>query len=310
MRTTSVRVALNLLKIALVLIIFYFLGRQVLLHWDQIRAHPWKFNFWLLAVSVGLAVTAFLILAQVWRTIVNRFGHSIRLWMAFKIMFVSNLGRYVPGRIWQVAGMLYWAGREGVTPEEATASFVLSELFAIPASLLVYFTAAIIEPGISIDRLAIVGPGTAYLFAGVMIALCLAVFVFSDRLVVLINRILTRIGRPVITLRLDKSVALKIFTGYVAAWSIYGLAFWVFLLSVQSDVPVGWIAAVGVFNAAYQIGYLTLFAPGGLGPRELAIGVLLGPLVGPIAPALAILSRIWTTAIDATGALIGLLVRK
>jgi uncharacterized membrane protein YbhN (UPF0104 family) len=280
------------------------------LHWDQVRSHPWEINLWLMALSVALAVTAFLILAQVWRTTINRFGHSIQLWMAFKIMFVSNLGRYVPGRIWQVAGMLYWAGREGVTPEEATASFVISQLFAIPASLMVYFAAAIIEPGISIDRLAIVGPGTAYLFAAVMIGLCLAVVVFSDRLVALINRVLTRFHRPVITLRLDKLVALKIFAGYVAAWSVYGLAFWVFLLSVQNDAPVGWIAAVGIFNAAYQIGYLALFAPGGLGPRELVIGVLLGPLVGPIAPALAILSRIWTTVIDAAGALIGLLVRK
>ncbi|MBI5266993.1 MAG: flippase-like domain-containing protein [candidate division Zixibacteria bacterium] len=307
---TVTRLALNLLKAALVLIIFYFLGRQVLEHWDQIRSHPWEINIGLMALSVALAVATFLILAQVWRTTINSFGHSIRLWMAFKIMFVSNLGRYVPGRIWQVAGMLYWAGREGVTPEEATASFVLSQLFAIPASLLVYFATSIVEPGISIDRLAIVGPHTAYVFAGAMIVICLAVVIFMDRLVTAVNRILARLHRPVIALRLDKLVALKIFTGYVVAWLVYGLAFWVFLLSVQTDAPIGWIAAVGVFNAAYQIGYLTLFAPGGLGPRELVIGVLLGPLVGPIAPALAILSRIWTTVIDAAGALIGLLVRK
>jgi glycosyltransferase 2 family protein len=307
---TVARAALNTLKFAAVALILYFLGRQVWQNWDRIREHQWQVDPWLLSLSVILAVATFWLLALVWRTIINRFGHAIRIWMAFKIMFVSNLGRYIPGRIWQVAGMLYWAGREGVTPEEATGSFVLTQLFSIPASFLVYFVAAMIDPRISIDRLSIVGPSTAYAFAAVMIALCIAVVVFNNQLIALSNRLLERFKRPRIALRLDKSVALGIFCGYVVAWSVYGLSFWVFLLSVQKDAHPGLAASIGIFNAAYQIGYLTLFAPGGLGPRELVIGVMLAPLVGPIAPALAILSRIWTTIIDAVGALIGLVVRK
>lgn len=304
------RAALNLLKIALMAITLYFLGRQLWHNMDQIRGQAWHINVWLMGLSVALAVGTFWIQALVWRTVINKFGHSIQWWMAFKIMFVSNLGRYIPGRVWQVAGMLYWAGREGVTPEEATASFVLTQLFIIPASFLVYFVAAMIDPRISIDRLAVVGPTTAYLVTGVMILLCFAVVIFNGPLVRQANRVLVRFRRPPITLALDKLVALKIFGGYVVAWSVYGLAFWVFLLSVAEDLRPGMAASVGLFNAAYQIGYLTLFAPGGLGPRELVMGVLLAPLVGPISPALAILSRIWTTVIDAVGALVGLLVRK
>lgn len=304
------RAAFNLLKFALVAVILFFLGRQVWQNWDQIRGYSWQIHIPLLLLSVALSVATFWLLALVWRTIINRFGHAIRVWMAFKIMFVSNLGRYVPGRIWQVTGMLFWAGRVGVTPEEATASFVLTQIFSIPASFLVYFICGLIDPRISVDRLAIVGPNTAYAFAAVMIALCAAVVVFHERMIKLVNRLLNRLGRPEIQLRLDKPVALGILCGYVVAWTVYGLAFWVFLLSVQTDSRAGLAASIGIFNAAYQIGYLTLFAPGGLGPRELVMGVMLGPLVGPIAPALAVLSRIWTTVIDSVGALVGLMVRK
>jgi len=61
---------------------------------------------------------------------------------------------------------------------------------------------------------------------------------------------------------------------------------------------------------AYQIGYLALFAPGGLGPREVIVGLLLQPFVGPLAPALALVARIWSVLIDASAALTALGIRK
>ena len=70
------------------------------------------------------------------------------------------------------------------------------------------------------------------------------------------------------------------------------------------------LLAVGIFAGAYQIGYLVLFAPGGIGPRELIMSQMLMPFLPGIAPIIAILSRLWTIIIEITATGLSLTVRK
>jgi uncharacterized membrane protein YbhN (UPF0104 family) len=68
--------------------------------------------------------------------------------------------------------------------------------------------------------------------------------------------------------------------------------------------------AVGVFTCSYLVGFIALFAPGGLGPRE---SVFLLMLAGPIglkpAGALALASRLLLTGTEILPA-IPLLLRR
>jgi uncharacterized membrane protein YbhN (UPF0104 family) len=57
------------------------------------------------------------------------------------------------------------------------------------------------------------------------------------------------------------------------------------------------------------VGYLLLFAPGGFGPRELVLGTLLMPFIGPIAPAVAIIARLWSMLIETIAALIAVKIK-
>ena len=50
---------------------------------------------------------------------------------------------------------------------------------------------------------------------------------------------------------------------------------------------------MGVFIIAYQVGYLAMFSPGGLGVRELVLSTLLMPYLGPLAAGVAVAARIW-----------------
>ena len=126
----------------------------------------------------------------------------------------------------------------------------------------------------------------------------------------LANFFLKKFGRKPANFALDKRVALQIFVGYFCGWILFGLAYWLMLRSVLGDSAPSIIASVGLYNVAYQIGYLALFAPGGLGPREWIMGSLLTPLVGPIGPALAGLARFWSVLVDSLAAVIALIIRK
>jgi len=298
------------LKLVLTGVIVYYVVQQVWVNWDQVKHFGWQFNPAYLILSFVCALVSLVVFSAAWARIISAFGHKLGQLAGFRILNLSNLGRYIPGRIWQVFGMLYLARQKNIPEEQATASFVIYQLFSIPASLLVWVIAVQFEPALLIDRFKIMGPGSAYT-AGILGLLGCAVLVFYPQpFLRLTNALMKKLGRPAAEFSLDKSVAVQAFLGYFLAWILFGLAFWLFLLSVLGDSAPSAVLSVGLYNIAYQIGYLALFAPGGLGPRELIIGVLLQPFIGPIAPALAIVARIWSVLIDSAAAGIALVIKK
>jgi hypothetical protein len=242
--------------------------------------------------------------------LISGFGHRLSVPAAFRIFYLSNLGRYIPGKIWQLFGILYLAKKKGISAEQAGASFMLVQLFAIPASFLVFAIAAQIEPRLLVEKVAVLGDVSSWFITVGMVLVCAAIVLYPQLFLGVGNRILARIGRPTVDFRLDKKVALGIFCGYGIGWICYGTAFWLFVRSVTPGDALSFTAAVGVFNAAYQIGYLVLFAPGGFGPREVVMGLLLAPFLGPIGAAVAVAARLWAIVLESLAALAALLVKK
>jgi uncharacterized membrane protein YbhN (UPF0104 family) len=304
------RILVATIKVLLILLIVYFLFDQIASHWQEIRDYSWRIDYGLLSLSVVLGLLSFVIMAANWRSLINGFGYRIPVARSFRIFYLSDLGRYIPGRIWQLFGILYLTKREGIPPEQATASFVLIQLFAIPASFVLFVLAVQLEPRILVEQVAMLGKGSAWIMAAVMVATIAFLVIWPDRIVRLVNVLLRRLNRPEVSFRLDKKVALELLLGYACGWFVYGLAFFAFLKAIVPGVAIGVVAAVGIFNAAYQIGYLALFAPGGFGPRELVLGFMLTPFTGPIAPAVAVVARLWSILIEVIAALIALAIRK
>jgi uncharacterized membrane protein YbhN (UPF0104 family) len=299
-----------LLKLGLTGVVVYYVARQVWSNWDQVKQFNWQFDFLYLALSLLCAMVALVIFSAAWVKVISAFGHRLSQASGFRILNLSNLGRYIPGKVWQVFGMLYLAKQKNIPEEQAAASFVISELFTIPASLLVWVIALQFEPALLIDRFKIMGPGSAYTVGILGLLGCAVLVLYPQPFLNLANYVLRKLGRPTATFTMDKSVALQAFVAYVLGWVLFGLAFWLFLKSVLGDSAPSVILSVGLYNIAYQIGYLAIFAPSGLGPRELIMGALLQPLVGPIGPALAVVARLWSIVIDVSAALAALGIRK
>ena len=83
---------------------------------------------------------------------------------------------------------------------------------------------------------------------------------------------------------------------YLVGWILYGIAFFFFTGSVVS-VPFTKIYMFpGVFAAAYLVGLIAIFVPGGLGVREGILATLMGNFfLLPVATAIALASRLWFT---------------
>lgn len=298
-----------LLKVILTLVILFFLGKQVQGHWAEIKDFNWQFDFVYLLLSIGCGLAAFLSFALSWRGIISSFGYPVNIPASFKIMYLSNLGRYIPGKVWQVFGILYLTRKQGIPPEPAGTSFVIFQFFTIPASLLLFVFASQYDSRILIDQVKLMGPYSAIVLTVVMLAVCVAIVFWPSPFLKVINYALKKVSRPPLEFRLDKKVALVVFVGYFFSWVLYGAAFWLFLRAVTPELTLGVAAAMGIFAFAYQVGYLVLFAPGGFGPREMVMGALLTPFLGPVAAAVAVLARLWSIVIEAIAALISFFIK-
>jgi len=292
-------------------VIFYFISRQITANWGQIAACQWRIEpIFLVASTVSVMITFFLF-SWVWRIIVLSLGKNVSPLRAYKISYLANLGRYIPGKIWQMFGVIYLARKEGVTEEEAVTSFGLSQLFAIPSGLLsgLFFMSLYFDVWWGDNHVPGLSRGLV-LVAAVVFLMSLAVVFIPGAIGGLLNRFLRLVRRRPVSFLMNKSLAAAIYGGYFLAWSMYGFSFWLFLKSIMAqEVPI--IPMAGVFIIAYQVGYLMLFAPGGVGPREAVMGLFLAPFFGAgVAGAIAVAARLWLIAAEGISALIALTIKS
>jgi len=116
-----------------------------------------------------------MLLIDMWRKILIGWNAFLPFGVATRIWFASNLGKYLPGKIWSVAAMSVMAREYNVSPITATGSSVIIQLITIATGIgiaLVTGTKAIDQPGwaialgvILIGSLALL-PGTTYIAPG------------------------------------------------------------------------------------------------------------------------------------------------
>src|SRR2546426_8305787 len=93
----------------------------------------------------------------------------------------------------------------------------------------------------------------------------------------------------------------------VVSWGTYGAALWMLARGLIPDAPLPLTTAIGAFTLGYILGLLALFAPGGVGVRELVLVGLLAPFLGSGGRvAVGVASRVRLTPREAVAALLRL----
>ena len=93
--------------VVIAILIIWYLGRSIWTQWDAIAAHPWQLDWVWLIVSGAMAWLAFAVLVGLWRLLLLASAdRSLSYSTAYKISAVANFGKYVPGKIWSVMGIV------------------------------------------------------------------------------------------------------------------------------------------------------------------------------------------------------------
>lgn len=274
-----------------------FVWRAVAGRWEEFRALEFPLELhagWVLA-SGTIVLATYGLLVAAWRAVLVGWGEKLAYGPAAWIWTVSNLGRYLPGKVWSVAGLAVLAQREGVAGWAAVGAAVAMQAIAVGSGVAV---AAVTVPG----TLSTPGIVVATAVAAVTVAALAA-----PRVVAIAARVLRRADlRP-----LPVGAVLIAGAATTVSWLSYGAAFWCLARGTLGPTALGFTPAVGVFAGGYVAGLVALFAPGGVGVREAVFVALLAPGVGTGgAIVLGLASRVLLTLTEVAAALLGLLVGR
>lgn len=247
----------------------------------------WALDWWLFAGSCLILVMGYFGSGLLWGRIVYGLGGpKLPAAVGIRLFMVANLGRYVPGKVWQIAGLVALARSRDVPATTATAAAVLSQGIGLASATLV-----------GLVSLRTLGEGEvwrwmvpAVLLGAVAIGLMPPVFHAAVSA-------WFRVARTAPPDDLRPTRALEWLCLGLATWIVYSVAFWVLVESLGLDVAL--LPTASAFAAAYVLGYIVVFAPAGLGVREGFLVALMAPQIGPgPAGAVAVLARLWTTTIE------------
>lgn len=250
---------------------------------------------WLLA-SLALGTVNLLGMAALWTWLARRLGEQVGYAEGVAAWVGANLGRYIPGKVWQLAGLAAFMRGQG---RSGSVTLVAALVFQIVV-LLSGIAAALLTLG---SRIGEAFGGSLLLPIGVALALLFTLHpTVLRRATVALARLLREAGPTVSPLTERERQGGGAYTwllgaALLLAWWVYGTGLW-FLVAGVSNEPLGDIwTFTGIFAASYVAGYLALITPGGLIVREGAITLLLTaltPLPAAAAALVAVLARLWT----------------
>ena len=274
-------------KVLLVGAVLFFLGLNIYRGWRDASRFQWSVRPWSLVGSFALALAFWFMTGLGWNLMVRCLGGSLALRRGMRVYFLSNLGWYVPGKVWYAVGRAYLGQREGVSVGVISTSVLMEMVLSLTSSALM---ATLALPLLS----PLLGAKGLYLGIAVLV-LGLAILhpALMQPALTLLERLLPGPERA-INPPLSYLVMMGLLAGYLFIWSFVGAAFFV-LLNAVYPLPLAWLPTViAIYAVSWIAGFLAPFAPSGLGVREGAMILLLGQyLPVPAVTAAAILFRIW-----------------
>ncbi|GAA5043922.1 hypothetical protein HNP84_004517 [Thermocatellispora tengchongensis] len=283
--------ASRLLRIALALVALGFVGYGLARNREETLAAVRLLSWWSIAGAMAAVMAGLGCMLIAWRTVLAGLGSRVPYGVAARIMFVGQLGKYVPGAVWAYAAMMELGRDHGAPPRRTFGAVSLAIVISLGCALGV---AAATLPGVvgrawyllALIPLILIGLHPRVLAWGLNLALRIARREPLDR--VLTGADLVRAA-----------------AWTVLGWLVYGVHLWL-LVEELGGTGQTYLLAVGAYALAWATGILTVVVPAGIGVREGAMVLALAPaLDAPRALVAAVVSRLVFTFCDVAWAALG-----
>jgi glycosyltransferase 2 family protein len=256
-------------------------------HWASVSAALGRLGFLAVAGAFISGLLGLLATMQVWRLLLAGLGSPLPTRASARIVFIGQLGKYLPGSIWPVLAQMELGKEHKVPRVRSAGASVLTMLISVLTGLL----AALVT-------LPFVARSTSYrwvFLAAPVLLVCLHPKVLNQ----ILDRALRLARRPPLERPLSGRVVAGALAWSFSTWICYGLQIWLLATRVGLPYGRGALLATGGFAFAWCVGFLIVFLPVGAGVREVLLIAALSPFIGAgAAGAVALVSRLLMTAGD------------
>lgn len=234
-------------------------------------------------IAMLLIVVGKLLTMQGARLSVSSEGAKISFWKFFSLFSLTQLGKYLPGGIWHFVGRFGTYRSEEIDTKKSLRAMIAENAWLIGSAFVtggIFFFSfnrgILLQYGISLTS-----THSWFIVLGLLLLWVVGL--------VIVQRYVQSLEY------LNARLILKVSGIYIPAWVIFGISYG--LLFPEMDAA-GLGLSIGGFALSWSIGYVAVFAPGGIGVRELALTfVFSGTAYAALSPVLATVHRVlWVLA--------------
>lgn len=259
--------------------------------WDEIVPALRSMPVGNVLASVAVGVVYLLLTMLSWRAVLGDLGSPLRLRLAFGVFFVSQLGKYVPGGVWNA-----------VAASELGADQRIPRRRSLSAMLVTVFVSLVSGLAVGVPTLALTAGGLDGGYRWLWLLLPVTVVMLVPPVM---NRILATAMRLARREPLEHPLTTRgtlVAVGWsLAAWCAAGVQVWFLAVGAGLDGSPSSVARVtGAYAIAWVVGFLVIFVPAGLGAREVVLLALLAPVLPSdgVVLVVVLVSRIVQTVVD------------
>ena len=277
------RKLIDVLKWVWIIVVLLGAGWYFYRHYQEISQYLSTISITRLAFCFLLLLVGKLTLSEISRLSLKKINYSMPYHEALTITAVTQLGKYLPGGIWHFAGKFGFYKVKGISAKKTAQAMVIENLWLLSSAGVVGVAALLVSSKETVCQYLkfLCAPGIANAVAWAIPALWVAGLLVFEYIF---------FGKQKINLGEFSSALVFL----VFIWLIYGLSFWLIFPPNGGHL----LQVVGAFSLSWLLGYVTVFAPGGIGVREVLLTVLLGAFFksGEVAIYAAIHRLLWILA--------------
>ena len=225
-------------------------------------------------LSILVMMVAWLTTSWSWGKTLEAFGAKLNYGDVFVIYFRSMIGKYVPGKLWQIVGSTYLASKRGVQEGPTIASVVIGQVYSLFSGFVI-FMGAIAIWGMDSSSDSFMN----FKLPSICVLLLILLLSLNPNLAKpAMNWFLRLCKRKQIDVEINIRQSVWLFILFMIPWFVFGLSFWLIARSLTFLPFVQYFKLTSIMVGATVIGFLAVFSPGGLGIREGMIVILLSSM--------------------------------
>ncbi len=271
MRSKLVR--LGFLAVVLALLAFALVDQAGTL-WREIQRLTAPVVLLAFAASLG----GLLCSLMVWRELLADLGSRLSMPDAFRIMFIGQLAKYVPGSIWPVLAQSELGADRGIPRSRSALSVLLG-----------YAVMTCSGGVVAAVTLPFAAGGSLLRYFWVLCVIPVAIVLLSPPVLNRLLGLVLRLSRqPPLQRGVSFSGLARTMMWAAAGWACNGAMVYVLMGDLAGHRTGTLLVSIGAYSLSWAVGFLAVFAPAGAGVREAVMVAVLSTQTTTAFAALAV----------------------